>query len=95
MENPELNPVLDELRENLQHRAIVASPATPPAGHCPRVLDHDFLQVRRGDPDALLGAEDRLHDFVVVVAVGEDLQRDGTTHGRRIREAKLAAEKAA
>ena len=77
MENPNLDAPLRELGKGLENRPVATTPAPPPPRTYPRVLHHELLQIRRRDPNTVLGLKNRLDDVVVVLTVGDELHWNG------------------
>lgn len=74
MENAKLYPTVCKVRKHLEHRTVVA--ATPPTAswHRTLVLDHDVLEIGGRNPNTMLSAKNRFHDFLVVLAVGKNTE---------------------
>jgi len=80
MQDSKLNPPLRKLGKHLENGSIVGSTPSTPAGNHARILDHHILEIRRRHPHAPLRAKHRLHDFLVVLPIGEEAKRNRAAH---------------
>jgi hypothetical protein len=71
MKDAELDPLLGELGKHIENRSEARTTTSPAAGTHTRILHHDILEIRGRHPDASFRHEHSLHDFLVVLTVGE------------------------
>ena len=70
MQHAQLDTTLRELTQRSQDRAVMPPRAATPRDQA-RILDHQLLEVRRGDPHAALGGEHTLDHLGVVHSLVE------------------------